>query len=81
MADGDEDQDQTQEGAGFTDLGVISSCFASMSYNRSTRQLSMTFSKDGRRYIIDGIEEIEVDRWVNSGSPGGYFNSFVRGVY
>ena len=83
MADDDtEDQDTGEaEDQGFKNLGVQSSCFAAMAYNSSTKQLQMTFQKDGRSYIIEGIEAIEVDRWVNSGSPGGYFNSFVRGAY
>jgi hypothetical protein len=74
MAEGDENV------GGFENLGVVSSCFAALAYNAATRQLQMTFAKGGS-YIIDGIEEIEVHRWINSGSPGGYFNSFVRGTY
>jgi hypothetical protein len=77
MANGDTDTDQ----GGFKNLGVVSSCFASIEYDSSNKQLAMTFQKDGSRYIIDGIEEIEVDRWINSGSPGGYFNTFIRGSY
>lgn len=80
MANGD-DEDEGGGGVGFVNTGVISSCFSSIEYNATTKQLSMTFAKDGRRYLIDGIEEIEVHRWVNSGSPGGYFNTFVRGSY
>jgi hypothetical protein len=84
MANGDEASSQDQAQAtdvGFKNLGVVSSCFSSMEYNSDTKQLSMTFAKDGSRYMIDGIEEIEIDRWINSGSPGGYFNSFIRGSY
>jgi hypothetical protein len=83
MADEDEqDTEGTEEGEdeGFKDLGVVSSCFASIRYNATSKSLQMTFAKGGS-YIIEGIEAIEVDRWVNSGSPGGYFNSFVRGAY
>lgn len=81
MANGDEDQGESGEAPGFKSLPIESSCFAYMAYNSSTEQLQMTFAKDGRSYIIEGIPAIEVDRWINSGSPGGYFNSFVRGVY
>lgn len=83
MADGDDDQDQEQEQPeeGFKNLGVVSSCFSSLEYNSSSQSLAMTFAKDGKRYIIEGIPEIEVQRWIDSGSPGGYFNSFVRGAY
>ena len=81
MANGDDDSDvkETEE-SGFRNLGVVSSCFSSLAYNSTTQQLQMTFAKGGS-YIIEGIEAIEVDRWINSGSPGGYFNSFVRGAY
>ena len=84
MANGDDDGTDEDGGEtadpGFVNTGVVSSCFASIMYNSSTKQLQMTFQKGGS-YIIEGIEAIEVDRWVNSGSPGGYFNSFVRGAY
>ena len=80
MPDEEDDQQDNGEDAGFTNLGVVSSCFASISYNKSSKQLQMTFAKGGS-YVIENIEEIEVDRWINSGSPGGYFNSFVRGSY
>ena len=87
MADGNDDDEtagtETEEDGeegGFKNLGVESSCFAALLYNSSTQQLQMVFAKGGS-YIIEGIEAIEVDRWINSGSPGGYFNSFVRGAY
>ena len=83
MANGN-NEDQEGEGqeteAGYKNLGVVSSCFSALAYNASTKQLQMTFAKGGS-YIIEGIDAIEVDRRVNSGSPGGYFNSFVRGAY
>ena len=79
MANGDDEDDQTED-PGFQNMGVVSTCFAAISYNRATKQLQMMFNKGGS-YIIEGIEEIEVERWVNSGSPGGYFNTFVRGNY
>lgn len=86
MADGDDDSGNGSDDGGFTparfrDTGVVSSCFSRIEYDENEKRLAMTFAKDGRRYIIDGIEPIEVHRWIDSGSPGGYFNSFVRGVY
>jgi hypothetical protein len=81
MADEDEDQGQGEQvEAGFKNLGVVSSCFAAILYDASTDRLQMVFNKGGS-YIIEGIPNIEVERWINSGSPGGYFNSFVRGQY
>jgi hypothetical protein len=73
------EEQQTDEG--FTELSINSSCFSSMAYNNSTNELQMTFAKDGRSYTIPGIPISEIDKWVNSGSPGGYFNSFVRGNF
>lgn len=83
MADGDEDQSGNEQGQepGYKNLGVVSSCFSSLEYNVGEKSLAMTFAKDGRRYIIEGISEIEVERWVQSLSAGGYFNSFIRGNY
>lgn len=83
MADGDEtdQEDQDQEQPGFENLGVVSSCFSALAYNSATKQLQMTFAKDGKSYIIEEIEAIEVERWKNNLSPGGYFNLFVRGNY
>lgn len=37
--------------------------------------------KDGRGYVISGMAQIEVERWANADSVGGYFNAFVRGRY
>ena len=79
MANGDDEEQG--EGGGFKNTGVVSSAFSSIEYNEDTKQAAITFAKDGKRYIIEGIEAIEVQRWVDSGSPGGYFNSFVRGAY
>lgn len=79
MADGDDDTEGGEE-AGYKSLPVESTCFAYMAYNKSTQSLQITFQKGGS-YVIEGIDPIEVDRWINSGSPGGYFNSFVRGAY
>ena len=80
MADDEDDQDQESEGSGFKDLEVQSSCFSRLAYDAGNKTLLMQFVKGGV-YQIEGIEAVEVDRWINSGSPGGYFNSFVRGAY
>ncbi|HEX8837696.1 MAG TPA: KTSC domain-containing protein [Candidatus Acidoferrum sp.] len=57
-----------------------SSCIANLTYHRDTNELFMTFT-DGRNYVIEDFPEIELERWVNSPSVGGYFNTFVRGNY
>lgn len=57
-----------------------STCIANLTYHRDTEELFMTFVSGGR-YVIEGFPEIELDRWVNSASVGGYFNAFVKGNY
>lgn len=79
MADGDDEEEGGE--AGFVNLHVSSSCFSSMAYNPKSEQLMMTFAKDGRSYVIDGISEADVDAWTRSISIGGHFNSFIRGNY
>lgn len=70
----------TGTGGGFKSIPVTSSCFSALEYNESEKLLNMTFT-DGRRYQIPGIEPIEVERWTQSESVGGYFNANVRGKY
>lgn len=59
---------------------IASTCFARIEYDDETQELWMTFQKGGT-YKIPKIEEIEVERWVEAQSVGGYFNDFVRGNY
>lgn len=59
---------------------VVSSCIARLTYHRDTSDLYLTF-QDGRSYVLPGFPEIELERWTQSPSPGGYFNAFVRGNY
>ncbi|MBO0755438.1 MAG: KTSC domain-containing protein [Bradyrhizobiaceae bacterium] len=57
-----------------------SECFSYVAYDKENERLAMTFRKGGS-YIIENIAPIEVARWMAAGSPGGYFNHFVRGRY
>lgn len=57
-----------------------STCIANLTYHRDTEELFMTFVSGGQ-YVIEGFPEIELERWVNSASVGGYFNAFVKGNY
>lgn len=59
---------------------VASTCISNLTYHRDTGELYMTFT-DGSKYVIASFPEIELERWVNSPSIGGYFNNFVRGNY
>jgi hypothetical protein len=40
----------------------------------------LTFT-DGRSYTLPDFPEIELARWLESGSIGGYWNANVRGKY
>ena len=57
-----------------------STCIANLTFHRDTGELFITFMKGGR-YVIPVFPEIELERWINSPSVGGYFNNFVRGNY
>lgn len=57
-----------------------SSCIARLTYHRDTNELFITFVSGGQ-YVIEDFPEIELERWVQSESAGGYFNAFVRGNY
>jgi len=62
-------------------LPVTSNAIARMEYDADKQELIVTFARDGSQYTIGGITELEAHRWASSGSPGRYFNSFVRGKY
>lgn len=64
----------------FQNIPIVSECFARIEYDDETEELVMTFQKGGS-YTIQGIPQIEVSRWTESVSVGGYFNNFVRGKY
>lgn len=82
--DSEEDAD-TGNGEESDDPTVVnyspaSTCIARLTYHRDTNDLFVTFT-DGRNYVLPEFPEIELERWVNSPSVGGYFNAFVRGNY
>lgn len=58
---------------------VVSSAISRIDYDDETGTCYFTM-KDGKGYSIN-IPEIEVARWVNAESPGGYFNLNIRGKY
>src|SRR5262245_12882374 len=57
-----------------------SSAMARIDYDAETEECFITF-QDGRSYTLVGIPQIEVERWANSGSLGGYWNANLRGRY
>lgn len=62
------------------ELPIQSSCFTRLAYDEDTGELIMQFTKGGV-YTIPNIEAIEVERWTQSESVGGYFNDHIRGRY
>ena len=64
----------------FESIEVSSSAITYLAYDAEAREAQITF-KDGRSYILKGIDEIEVNRMANAASPGAYFNFYVRGNY
>jgi hypothetical protein len=67
-------------GKGFENIPVTSTCFARLEYNDDDKTAALTFQKGGR-YLLQGIDRIEVERMASSDSPGGYWNSNVKGQY
>jgi hypothetical protein len=59
---------------------VSSSALVRVDYDDETEECFITF-KDGRSYTLSNVPQIEIERWVNSGSVGGYWNSFMKGRY
>ena len=59
---------------------IGSTCFSDLSYDDETGELTMEFVKGGQ-YVIPNFPADEWDRWSNSASLGGYFNSNIRGNY
>ena len=59
---------------------VQSTCFTRIAYDDETGELIMQFTKGGV-YTIPKIEAVEVERWMQAESVGGYFNDFIRGKY
>ena len=67
------------ESGGTKSYPVTSSAIARLEYDSGTGEANVTF-QDGRSYSIP-MPQIEVERWANADSVGGYFNANVRGKY
>jgi hypothetical protein len=57
-----------------------SSCIAAIVYDGESETAWVSF-RDGASVELDGLSELEVYRWVNSASPGAYWNRYLRGRY
>jgi hypothetical protein len=64
-----------------TNYPVSSSAIARIDYDDEEQVVYLTFQKGGGMYVIEGVPQIEVERWSQSGSPGGYWNSYLKGRY
>jgi hypothetical protein len=62
-------------------MPVASNAIAHLDYNAATETLIITFARDGSRYTLTGIPEIEAHRMATASSPGAYFNTHIRGKY
>ena len=60
---------------------IASTALARIDYDDEEQTCYFTFLKGGRSYIIEGIAQIEVERWANAPSVGQYWNYFVKGKY
>jgi hypothetical protein len=58
-----------------------SDCIAAVIHDNEEDVAWVTFARDGTTVELDGISEIEVERWMSSSSVGRYWNSYLRGRY
>jgi KTSC domain len=64
-----------------TNYPVASSAIANIGYDDETGDCNVTFT-DGTQYVLDSpVPGIEMERWLNSDSKGGYWNANMRGRY
>jgi hypothetical protein len=59
---------------------VTSSAISLLAYDDEEETLYVTFT-DGRQYQLDGFPQVELERWLASGSIGKYWNANVKGRY
>jgi hypothetical protein len=59
---------------------VASEAISAVIYDPDTKTCWVTFT-DGTTVELDGFPEIELARWLEAASIGGYFNANVRGRY
>lgn len=59
---------------------VASTAIAALDYDVETQVLTITFHKGGR-YELNGVPEIEYERFLGAASKGQYWNMFMKGKY
>jgi hypothetical protein len=58
-----------------------SDCIASLAYDNERELCWVTFRRDGQTVELSDFPEIELHRWLSSGSVGQYWNYAVKGRY
>jgi hypothetical protein len=58
-----------------------SDCIAALIYDDEQQTCWVTFRRDGMTVELSGFPEIELERWLASGSVGQYWNYAVKGRY
>jgi hypothetical protein len=62
------------------DFPVVSSAISLLQWDTDQRVLHVTFT-DGTNYGLVGYPIEDLQRWLASGSIGGYWNANVKGRY
>lgn len=65
----------------FEMIPVTSSQIQSVGYNPNTKQLRISFLKNGSTYEYDGVNQEVFDGLVNAPSVGSYFGAVVKGAF
>ena len=60
---------------------VDSSNVEAIGYELETQELHVRFLKSGETYVYYGVEEWVFDEFRQSGSPGTYLNTQIKGSY
>jgi hypothetical protein len=59
-------------------LDLVSTCLSQGSYDPRSKELTLTFVKDGSVYTYDDVSRGEMKNLRDADSPGGVFNDEIR---
>lgn len=59
---------------------VASTAIAALDYDEDAQTLTVTFHRGGR-YELQGVPQIEYERFLAAASKGDYWNRFLKGKY
>ena len=60
---------------------MSSSCIASISYDKETQTLYVSFVKGSINYALHGVPPKVAEAFQNAGSQGQFWNTQLRGKY